>query len=140
MDFNKEFIHSFGDCVQAIDDRLPKNNNLPRSIDLVYLRADNTLQGGHELMELTTGRVSGRLKVAACAMMHMVIDRGERIASKQGYNYFKFFNRKNKELVLRDTDLLEGVVGENGEAILDDEECSSLPPLLSEGERTTMRS
>ena len=33
MDFNKEFIHSFGDYVQAIDDRSPKNNNLPRLID-----------------------------------------------------------------------------------------------------------
>ena len=36
-------------------------------------------------------------------------------------------------MVLRDADLLEGVVGDNGDAILDDEEFSSLPPLLFEG-------
>ena len=41
--------------------------------------------------------------------------------------------RKNEEMVLRDADLLKGVVGENGDAILDDEESSSLPPLLFEG-------
>ena len=36
-------------------------------------------------------------------------------------------------MVLRNADLLEGVVGDNGEAILDDKEFSSLPPLLFEG-------
>ena len=35
--------------------------------------------------------------------------------------------------MLRDSDLIEGVVGENGEAILDDEKFSSLPLLLFKG-------
>ena len=38
-------------------------------------------------------------------------------------------------MVLRDADLLEGVVSENGDAILDYEEFSSLPPLIFEGVR-----
>ena len=54
--FNKEFAHSFGDYVQAVEDNPPKNKNLLRSKDCIYLRASNLLQGGHDLMDLSTGR------------------------------------------------------------------------------------
>ena len=37
IDYNKEWKFSFGDYVQAIHDMDPKNNNLPRSIDAIYL-------------------------------------------------------------------------------------------------------
>ena len=94
VDFNKEFVHSFGNYVQAVDDKAPKNNNLPRSIDSIYLRAEDALQGGHELMDLATGRVFRRPKVTACAMTRMVIDRVDLIVTKQGYKSLKFFNRK----------------------------------------------
>ena len=63
-------------------------------------------------------------------MARMVIEQIELIVSKQGYKTLKCFNRKREEMVLRDADLLKGVVGENGDVILDDEEFSSLPPLL----------
>lgn len=36
----------------------PKNNNLPRLIDVIYLRAIYSLQGGQQVMDLQTGRVS----------------------------------------------------------------------------------
>ena len=43
-------------------------------------------------------------------------------------------------MVLSDAELLEGVVGENGDEVLDDEEFSSLPPIfLKESKRNLMR-
>ena len=91
IDFNKEFAHSFGDYVQAVEDNPPKNNNLPRSKDYIYLRASNLLQGGHDLMDLATGRKITCSKVIACAMTRMVIERVEQIAEQQGYKSLKFF-------------------------------------------------
>ena len=46
VDFDKEFNQSFGDHVQANGDKSPKKNNLPRPINSIYLRGDDTLQGG----------------------------------------------------------------------------------------------
>ena len=131
VDFNKEFVHSFGNYIQVVDDRLPKNNNLPRSIDSIYLRADDSLQGGHKLMDFATGRVFTRATVTACAMTRMAIERVELIATRQGFKTLKFFNRKKEEMILTDADLLEGV-GRGGETFLENEE-SHLPPLVLEG-------
>ena len=72
----------------------PKNNNLNRRIDSIYLRVDDTLQGGHELINLATGRVFCRPMVTACTMKLMFIERVELIPRKQGYKSLKFFNRK----------------------------------------------
>ena len=82
VDFNKEFIYSFGDYVQATDDRNPKNNNLPRSIDAIYLCLAESLQGGHEMMDLATGRMFTRPKVDACTMTRMGVKRVELLAAK----------------------------------------------------------
>ena len=90
-------MHSFRDYVQAVDDKVIKNNNLPRSIDSIYLRAGDALQGGHELMDLATGRVFRRPKVTACAMTCMVINRVDLITTKQGYKSLKFFNEKKRK-------------------------------------------
>ena len=74
-----------GDYVEATDDRNPKNNNLPQSIDAIYLCSVESLQGGHEMMDLATGRMFTRQKVDACAMTRMIVDRVELLAEKQGY-------------------------------------------------------
>ena len=79
------------------------------------------------MMDLATGRMFSRPKCDACAMTRMVIERVELIAEKQGYKTLKFFNRKRKEMMLRDADLLAGVGG-NAEAILD-EDYIPLPPI-----------
>ena len=132
VDFKKEFIHYFSSYVQATDDQAPKNKNLPRSIDAIYLQADDTLQGGHEMMDLATGRVFRRPKITACTMTRMGIERMELIVTKKCYKSLKFFNRKQEDTMLTPSDILEGVVGDEN-AILDDEEFSPLPPLIFEG-------
>ena len=135
VDFNKEFVYSFGNYVQATDDHHPKNNNQPRSIDAIYLRSAESLQGGHEMMDLATGRMFTRPKVDACAMTRMVVDRVEEMAEKQGYKTLKFFNRKRQEMMLKDVDLLTGVGGEE-QTILDDDNYAPLPPINNGDEET----
>ena len=52
IDYRKEFEFSYGDYVQAFVDLDPKNSPLPRSIDAIYLRALDSLQGGHQVIDL----------------------------------------------------------------------------------------
>ena len=54
VDYNRELVHSFGDYVQGYDDHYPKNNNIPRTKDCMYLQYLYTLKHGHELMDLAT--------------------------------------------------------------------------------------
>ena len=121
IDSNKEFVHSFGYCVQAVEDSPPKNNNLPRSRDCIYLRAADALQGGHELMDLATSHMITRPKVIACAMARMVNERVELLAELQGYKTLKVFNRVKKEMILTDADLLAGVGEGSMSAIVDED-------------------
>ena len=82
VDFNKEFIFSFGDYVQGYTDHQPKNNNLPRTKDCIYLQAAQGLQRGHEVMDLLTGELIRVPKVDKCVMTHMVIARVEELVDK----------------------------------------------------------
>lgn len=99
IDYNKEFKFSFGEYVQAFTDMDPKNSPLPHSIDAIYLRANGTLQGGHQVMDLQTGQMSRRVYCKSCKMMHLVIQQVDALAEKQGYKSLKFLNWK-KELML----------------------------------------
>ena len=54
VNYNKELVYSFGDYVQANEDSNPKNNNLQQPLYCIYLQWADSLQGGHELMDLAT--------------------------------------------------------------------------------------
>ena len=84
VDCKKELVHSFGDYVQANYENNPKNNNVARTLDCIYLYAADNLQGGHVLMDLATGREITRPKVTACIMTRMVIDRVEENCIQAG--------------------------------------------------------
>src|SRR5210317_1295171 len=61
IDYKKHCAIPFGSYVQAInDDRKTKNRNHARTIDAIYLRPMYNQQGGHEIMNLTTGKVITR--------------------------------------------------------------------------------
>ena len=62
-------------------------------------------------MDLATGQEITRLKVTACIMTRLVVDRVEEIAIKQGYQTLKFYNRKWEKVILENADLLAGVGG-----------------------------
>ena len=57
IDFKKEYEISFGDYVQANHRHEIKNNNIPRPVDSIYLRANPSEQGGHQVMDLATRKM-----------------------------------------------------------------------------------
>ena len=57
LDFNKHCQVPFGAYVQADQIPDPKNTPAARTIDAIYLRPLPNLQGGHEVMNIATGRI-----------------------------------------------------------------------------------
>jgi len=55
LDYNKHCQIPFGTYVQVNQENNPKNTLAPRTIDAIYLRPMQNVQGGHEFMDLNTG-------------------------------------------------------------------------------------
>jgi len=121
IDYEKHCKIPFGAYVQANNQSLPTNTNAPRTIDCIYLRPTNNKQGGHELMDLASGRVITRPRVIEIPITQVVINAVEKMAIKQGIKTLKLVNRNGQVLPLADH--IAGVVvdhpDENPEA--DDE-------------------
>lgn len=111
IDYKKEFSFSFGNYIQAYDEHTPKNTNVPRSIETIYLCAEPILQDGHQVMDLATGRMTRRPKYGKCKMARLVIERVETLAKRQSHKTLKSLNGKHEEMILTDADLLKGVGG-----------------------------
>ena len=82
---------------------------MSRRIDGIYLRPTTTLQEGHILMDLQTGREFTRARVVKTPITDHVIKRVEQIATAQGFKSLKFFNRKNEAVIFPDADRITGV-------------------------------
>ena len=65
LDYEKECKIPFGTYVQANNDNLPSNTNAPRTLDAIYPRPTQSLQNGHELMDLNTGKLITRAKAVS---------------------------------------------------------------------------
>ena len=93
LDYNKHFQVSFGQYVQVNHESDKKNSNVARTLDAIYLRPNKNLQGGHEVMDLASGRVITRSVVKPIPMSQMIIDTVERMADDQGFKELKFKNK-----------------------------------------------
>ena len=109
VDYKKEFEFSYGNYVQAFVDLDSKTSQLPQSIDALYLRPLGSPQGGHQVMDLQTGRMSRRGRCKKCKMTRLVIDTVNKMATKQGYKALKFLDRKKRPMFLNPIDTLSGV-------------------------------
>ncbi len=67
-DYKKHCQHEFGSYVMADYEGSPKNNNVSRKLDAIYLHPLRNIQGGHEVMSLHTGRVRTVMRVTAVPM------------------------------------------------------------------------
>ena len=85
LDYNKHCTIPFGAYVQAKHESEPTNDNTAHTIDCIYLRPCTNLQGGHELMDLNSGRVITRCKVTEIPITKDVIDAVECMAEKKGF-------------------------------------------------------
>ena len=111
LNYEKHFQVPFGAYVQACNEPSPTNSQLPRTIDAIYLRPLNNIQGGHEVMDLNTGKVITRRKVTEIPITRLVIKAVEAMAKREGFKSLKFKNRNN--VVFHDTGLIAGVEDNN---------------------------
>lgn len=108
LDYNKHCSIPFGAYVQANNESTHTNDNTARTIDAIYLRPCKNQQGGHELMDLNSGRVITRGgKITEIPITPVVIKAVEAIAEKEGFKSLKFKNRHG--VVIFDTDWTAGV-------------------------------
>ena len=83
MDYNNDFVAPFGSFVQAYEERNPKNNNAPRTIDVIYLRPTPDQQRGHEVVNLVTGQVVVLPRITKILITDRVIEIVEEVADRQ---------------------------------------------------------
>ncbi len=84
LDYNKHCTIPQFSYVQPHNEPNPTNSQAPRSIDCIYLRPLSNVQGGHELLHLTTQRVITRCKVTVIPMPTTVITAVEAMATSDG--------------------------------------------------------
>ena len=73
----------FGSYVQAHDEPSPSNSQHPRTLDCLYMRFVSNKQGGHELLDLRTGRLITRRKITPMPMTQSVIDLVHGLATRE---------------------------------------------------------
>ena len=114
LDYQKHLQYSFGDYNQASYVVKPNsNNNIAQKIDAIYLWPCLTLQEGHNIMDLSMGKVVSRPKWTPCRMTKIVIKQVEDLAASQGIKSLKFYNCKRGHMVPLPNDLLKGVGGQD---------------------------
>jgi len=93
LDFNKHCVIPFGAYVQANHESTPTNDNTARTIDCIYLRPCNNIQGGHELMDLNSSLVITQGgKITEIPVTEVTIKAIEAMAEKEGFKSLKFKN------------------------------------------------
>jgi len=98
LDYEKHCQVPFGAYVQAYQENNPTNTNAPRTIDAVYLRPMKNKQGGHEVMNLATGRVVTAMKVFEKPVTDFVIKAVEAMAAEQNIKTLKLTGRNKQPL------------------------------------------
>jgi hypothetical protein len=107
LDYTKQCSIPMFSYVQAHDEPKPSNTQAARTIDCIYLRPLSNIQGGHELMNLATGKTITRRKVTVVPMTQAVIDTVERMASQQGMKGLKLRTKTGN--ILFDSAWIAGV-------------------------------
>ena len=80
IDYHKHCGIPFGTYCQAHDESQPKNSQLPRTIDTVYLRPIYNMQGGHQLLNLLTKKIITRRNVTPLPLSQVIINTVEKMA------------------------------------------------------------
>jgi hypothetical protein len=93
IDYDKELSITFGSYVQGCNEPDPTNTNVPRTLDCIYLGPSKNKQVGHELLDLSTGRVITRPRVKEIPMTDTIIRAVEGMAEAEGIKSLKFTHR-----------------------------------------------
>jgi hypothetical protein len=108
LDYQKHCSIPFGSYVQAHTEPEPRNSQLPRTLDCIYLRYTDNEQGGHTLLDLRSGRLITRRNITAIPITQRVIDMVHKMAENKGIpNGCKIDSRTG--LTLYDSSWIAGV-------------------------------
>ncbi len=119
LDYNRHCKFVFGEYVQAHDEPQNTNTNAPRSLDCIYLRPTDNIQGGHEVLHLQTNQVVKRRTLTPAVVTPTIVKMVHRLAELDGMpKGLKIHNRTNQ--VLFDSAWIAGV--DYNEELFDDED------------------
>ena len=109
LDYKKECQVPFVAYVQAHNQPTYTNSNAPRTLDAIYLRPCQNMQGGHELMDLTLGLVITCENGNKIPDTDLVIKAVEKMGYDQGIptTGMKFTSRQAQ--IYLDNDWIAGV-------------------------------
>jgi hypothetical protein len=107
LDYTKHCVVPFGSYVQANHESTKTSSNVTRTLDTIYLRPAQNQQGGHELMDLSSGQLISRNIVHEIPVTDVVIKAVENMAYQQGFKSLKFKNRNG--VIYHDADWIVGV-------------------------------
>jgi len=93
LDYEKHCQIPFGAYIQANQENNPKNTNTLCTIDAIYLHpVPHNIQGGHELMDLNSGRLITQQHVWEIPVTDVVIKAVEQMGAEQGVKSLKLQN------------------------------------------------
>jgi hypothetical protein len=98
LNYDKQCQVPFGAYIQANQENDPTNTLAPRTIDAIYLRPMNNLQGGHEIMNLRTGLMITQNTIHERPLADLVIRAVETMATEQGIKTLKLTGRNKTHL------------------------------------------
>jgi hypothetical protein len=84
LDFSKHCSIPFGSYVQAHQEPNPTNAQHPRTLDCIFLRYVDNLQGGHKLLNLHSGHTIKRRTITPVPITQNAIDLVHALATQQG--------------------------------------------------------
>jgi hypothetical protein len=122
LNYDKHCLIPFRYHVQAGHEATFKNDNHPRTLDCLYLRYINNDQGGHELLDLRTGKTICRQMVTKVPITTSIIKLGvHAIAAQDGMQMgLKLQNRSGK--VIYESSWIKGVDYDDDDDADDDDE------------------
>ena len=115
VDYDKHCKIRFGSYVQASTQNEPTNTPKERTIDAIFLRTLDNIQGGYEVLNLKTGKPITRHTIVELPTPPEVIKRVEQLAANEGF-------KPHAEPIFKMYTLLAGVDDYNSTATDEPEE------------------
>lgn len=83
LDYSKHCRYAMGTYVQAHDEPKHSSTNAPRSLDCIYLRYKDNLQGGHELLHLSTNLIITRRNITPVPITPSIVKQVHTLAQTE---------------------------------------------------------
>ena len=83
LDYARHCQYTFGTYVQAHEEPVFSNTNAPRSLDCIFLRYNDNVQGGHELLHLPTNSLITRRTITPLPLTPAIMNQVHALAVQE---------------------------------------------------------